>query len=100
MKYYPMVRQKKQAVSESDSDKEDESDEESPSTITTFREAVDYGNNLLKFLTEKGEEQLSKNMFQIVQQLQVSQLAHTKQISIRAFTSPQIVYFNLSLIHI
>ena len=75
-------------LSESDSDKEDESDEESPRTITTFREAVDCGNNLLKFLTEKGEEQLSENMFQIIQQLQVSQLEHTKQISIRAFISP------------
>ena len=79
---------KKQAVSESDSEEEDESDEELPSTITTFREAIDCGNNLLKFLTERGEEQLSENMFKIVQRLQVSQLEHSKQMSIRAFTSP------------
>ena len=81
-------RAKKQAVIENDSEEEDESDEESPSTIATFREAIDCGNNLLKFLTEKGEEQLSDNMFKIVQQLQVSQLEHSKQMSIRAFTSP------------
>ena len=34
---------KKQAINESD--EEDESDEESLSTITTFREAIDCGNN-------------------------------------------------------
>ena len=34
---------KKQAVSERDSDEEDESDKESPNTIITFREAVDCG---------------------------------------------------------
>ena len=38
--------EKKQAVSDSDSEEEGESDEESPSTITTFREAIDCGNNL------------------------------------------------------
>ena len=43
---------KKQAVSESDSEEEDGSVEDSPSTITTFMEAIDCGNNLLKFLTE------------------------------------------------
>ena len=32
--------------------------------------------------SEKGEEQLSDNMFKIVQQLQVSQLEHSKQMSI------------------
>ena len=37
---------KKEAVS--DSEEEGESDEESPSTITTFREAINCGNNLLK----------------------------------------------------
>ena len=80
---------KKQAISENDSEEEDESDsEESPSTVTTFRKAIDYGNNLLKFLTEKGEEQLSENIFKTVQQLQVSQLKNSKQMSIRAFTSP------------
>ena len=79
---------KKQAVSESESEEEDESDEELSSTIATFKEAIDCGNNLLKFLTERGEEQLSENMFKIVQQLQVSQLEHSKQMSIRAFTSP------------
>ena len=88
MKYCPVVMQKKKAVSEHDSEEEDVSDEESPSTIMTFREAIDCGNNLLKFLTEKGEEQLAENMFKIVQQLQVSQLEHTKQTSIRALTSP------------
>ena len=80
-------RTKKQAVSNSDPEEEGESDEESPSTITTFREAIDCGNNLLKFPTEKGEELLSEDMFKIVQQLQVSQLEHSKQMSIRAFTS-------------
>ena len=75
MKYCPVVMQKKkQAISENDSEEEDESDEESPSIIMTFREAIHCGNNFLKFLTEKGEEQLSENMFKIVQQLQVSQL--------------------------
>ena len=54
---------KKQTFSENDSEEEDESDEESPSTITTFREAINCGNNLLKFLTQKGEEHLSDNMF-------------------------------------
>ena len=53
---------KKQAISESDSEEEDGSVEESQSTITTFREAIHSGNNLLKFLTEKGEEQLSENV--------------------------------------
>ena len=81
-------RAKKHTFSENDSEEEDESDEESPSTITTLREAIDCGNNLLKFLTQKGEEQLSDNMFKIVQQLQVSQLEHSKQMSIQAFTSP------------
>ena len=38
---------KKQAVIENDSEEEDESDEESPSIIATFREAIDCGNNLL-----------------------------------------------------
>ena len=33
-------------------------------------------NNLLKILTEKGEEPLSEDMFRIVQQLQVSQVAY------------------------
>ena len=80
-------RAKKQAVSDSDSEEEGESDEESPSTITTFREAIDCGNNLLKFLTEKEEELLSEDMFKIVQQLQVSQLEHSKQMSIPAYTS-------------
>ena len=37
---------KKQAVSESDSEEEDESVEDSPSTITTFMEAIDCGNNV------------------------------------------------------
>ena len=75
-------REKKQAVSDSEEEEEGEgeSDEESPSTITTFREAIDCGNNLLKFLTEKGEEVLSEDMFKIVQQLQVSQLEHSKQL--------------------
>ena len=73
---------KKQAVSESEPEEDDESDEELPSTITSFREAIDCGNNLLKFLTERGEEQLSENMFKIIQQLQVSQLEHSKQMSI------------------
>ena len=43
MKYCLVVMQKKktQAVSENDSEEKDESDEESPSTVTTFREAVD-----------------------------------------------------------
>ena len=85
MKYCPVVMQKKAGFIENDSEEEDESDEESPSTIVTFREAIDCGNNLLKFLTEKGEEQLSENMFKIVQ---VSQLEHSKQMSIQAFTSP------------
>ena len=48
---------KKPAVSESYSEEEGESDEEFPSTVTIFREAIDCGNNLLKFFTEKGEEQ-------------------------------------------
>ena len=52
---------KKQAVSDRDSEEEGESDEESPSTIMTFREAIDCGNNLLKFFTEKGEV-LSENI--------------------------------------
>ena len=35
------AKKKTQAVSENDSEEKDESDEESPSTVTTFREAVD-----------------------------------------------------------
>ena len=87
MKYCLVVVQRNRLLV-NDSEEEDESDEESPSTITTLREAIDCGNNLLKFLTQKGEEQLSDNMFKIVQQLQVSQLEHSKQMSIQAFTSP------------
>ena len=49
---------KKQAVGEGESDEEDKSDEGLTSTITTFREAIDCGNNLLKFLAEKRKEQL------------------------------------------
>ena len=45
---------KKEAVS--DSEEEGESDEESPSTITTFREAIDCGNNLLKLYPQKREK--------------------------------------------
>ena len=42
---------KKQAVTGSDLEEKGESDEESPSTIMTFREAIDYGNDVLKLLT-------------------------------------------------
>ena len=81
-------RAKKLIFSENDSEEEDESDVESPSTITTFREAIDCANNLLKFLTQKGEEQLSDSMFKLIQKVQISQLGHSKQMSIEAFTSP------------
>ena len=54
MKYCPVVMQKKQAVIENDSEEEDESDEESPSTIATFREAIDCGNNFVKISHRKG----------------------------------------------
>ena len=83
---------KKQIFSENDSEEEDESDVESPSTVTTFREAIDCGNNLLTFLTQKGEEQLSDSMFKIIQKVQISQLGHSKQMSIQAFTSRYVLY--------
>ena len=42
-------------------DSEDEDDIVEPaSKITTFREAIDFGNYMKNFRTEKGEEELSE----------------------------------------
>lgn len=78
---------KKSAVSESNSKDEDERDEEPASKVTTFREAIDLGNDMTKFLTERGEEELSESMFKIVQRLESAKLQHSKQTSIRSFSS-------------
>ena len=46
---------KKSTLTESDSEDEDDIVEPA-SKITAFREAIDFGNYMIKFLTEKGEE--------------------------------------------
>ena len=50
---------KKPTLTQSDSEDEDDSDEELVSKLTTLREPYD----IIKFLTERGEEELSESMF-------------------------------------
>ena len=76
---------KKSTFAKSDSEDEDDI-VEATSKITTFREAIDLGNEMIKFLTERGEE-LSESMFKIVQQLESAKLRYSKQISITSFSS-------------
>ena len=67
-----------------ESDSEDKDDiVELASKITTFTEAIDLRNEMIKYLTERGEE---KVMFKIVQQLESAKLQHSKQISITSFS--------------
>ena len=51
-------------------DEDEEGDEGLPAdVITTFDEAIHCGNDVLAFLTMKGEEQLSESMFKRIQHL-------------------------------
>ena len=68
-------------------DEEGESEEEPNSKITTFRGAINLGNNMIRFLTEKGEEDLSQDTFEVVQQMEYVKLQHSKEMSIVSYTS-------------
>ena len=69
------------------SEDEVEREEESCTAVTTFMEAIDYGNSMVKFLTEKGEEELSQDMFKVVQKIEYAKLKHSRQTSIVSFIS-------------
>ena len=54
--------------------------------ITTYDEAIHCGNDILAFLTRKGEEQLLESMFNIIQHLQNDKLYQCSQTSILDYT--------------
>ena len=55
-------------------DQEEESDDEPPvDAIITYDEAIKSSNDIMTFLTRKGEEQLSDSMFKIIQHLENKQ---------------------------
>ena len=52
-------------------DQEEESDDEPPvDAIITYDEAIKSNNDIMTFLTRKGEEQLSDSMFKVIQHLE------------------------------
>ena len=57
---------------------------ESCTAVTTF---IDYGNSMVKFLTKKGEEELSQGMFKVVQKMEYAKLKHSRQTPIVSFMS-------------
>ena len=64
------------------SEHEENEEESPPSSITTYDGAINAGKDLLLFLTQKGEESLSEDMFNIIQELQEEKLMHAKQTSL------------------
>ena len=67
------------------SEDEAKRDEELCTAVTTFMEAIDYGNSMVKFLTEKGKEELYQDTFKVVQKIEYANLKHSRQTSIVSF---------------
>ena len=69
---------KKVACNEDETDDEDETEDSEPpsSSITTYDQALQLSNDLMLFLTSKGEEQAVENLLQVTQSLQDRKLAY------------------------
>ena len=70
-------------VDEEESDEEESEDDNVPaSSITSFNEAIGVANDLLLFLTERGEEKIFEQMLDIVQLIEQEKLNQVQQKSI------------------
>ena len=68
-------------------DQEEESDDEPPVyAIITYDEAIKSSNDIMTFLTRKGEEQLSDSMLKIIQHLENKKIHQSRQTSILDYT--------------
>ena len=78
-------------VDEEESDEEEsEDDNVSALSITSFKEAIRVANDFLLLLTERGEEKISEQMFDVVQLIEQAKLNQVQQKSIlHYFTNPQ-----------
>ena len=75
---------------EKSDEEESEDDNVSALSITSFNEAIRVANDLLLFLTEREEEKISEQMFDVVQLIEQAKLNQVQQKSIlQYFTNPQ-----------
>ena len=74
-------------VEDDDKDADEGSDEEPlTSAITTYTEAIKFGNDMLTFFQSSGEEELADSMFTIIQKVEHAKLKQSQQSSLLDYT--------------